>query len=447
MMRLRGVWAGSVLLLLAASGYCAQAKRPYNVILIVSECLRADHMGAYGNPGDVTANLDRLAAGAIVFDRAISQGTWTLPSLASLMTGKLPSEIGVLNQGDSLAPEVPTFAQAFRERGYETAAFVGGFYADPMFGVGRGFGVYDASFKRMFAEVGALSLEWLESHGNAPFLLLIHGHDPHPPLDLHGRADLALAGERDGGYSGPLHSMVLEDYFFKTFNRLPDSFYWEPLPSVAYRSLVESIRGNPEEIRHLGLHYDAKIRRTDRYVGATLWERLRKMGLLKNSVIVFTSDHGLELGEKGMLSHGFHPAAWQGNIHVPLLLWHPDMRPRRVAGAMPLSSLGSLLLEVSGAGLPSGWPSSGVDLNTVGQEILLDRVAFSESTMVVPRRSGVALRAVQDARWKLIAGGGREDRLYDLAVDPDETRDVAESFPQELGRMRLLLDERLSTGR
>lgn len=443
-----GVLAASVILS-AANGSSARPQRPYNVILIVAECLRADRMGVYGNPGGTTVNLDSLAKRAIVFDRAVSQGTWTLPSLASLMTGKLPSENHVLNRGDSLAPEAATFAQAFGDRGYETAAFVGGYYADPMFGVGRGFGVYDASGKRMFAEVGALALEWLELRRTRPFLLLIHGNDPHPPLDLHGRRDLAFEEGRSPVYSGPLHSMVLDDYFFKTFNRLPDSVYWEPLPDAGYRGLVDKVRGDPDEIRHIGLHYDVKVRRADRYIGSVLWARFKKTGLLKNSVIVFVSDHGLELGERGMLSHGFHPAVWQANVHVPLILWHPDLPPRRVAGAMPLSALGSLLLEVSGAGLPPGWPSSGADLTAAGREIPLDRAVFSEST-TVQRRSGVALHAVQDARWKMIVGGlGGETvagRLYDLAADPDETRDVAERFPQELRRLRRILDERLRRG-
>src|SRR4249919_727136 len=116
-----------------------------NVLLVTLDTTRADRLGAYGYAAAATPNLDRLAAAGVRFDQALSSVPLTLPSHASLMTGRQPYSHGVRNNGHfSLAADVPTLAEAFTARGYETAAFVSSFVLDRQFGLDRGFAHYDA---------------------------------------------------------------------------------------------------------------------------------------------------------------------------------------------------------------------------------------------------------------------------------------------------------------
>ena len=115
-----------------------------NLLLITLDTTRADHLGAYGDRRARTPNIDRLAAGGIVFERAIASAPLTLPSHASLLTGLYPFAHGVRNNGHfTLADRVPTIATALSTAGYRTAAFVSAFVLDRRYSLARGFDQYD----------------------------------------------------------------------------------------------------------------------------------------------------------------------------------------------------------------------------------------------------------------------------------------------------------------
>src|SRR2546427_5435678 len=165
-----------------ASG--GDSQRP-NAILITVDTLRADRLGSYGNPSGLTPAMDGLARDGVVFRRAIAQVPLTLPSHTAILTGTYPMWNGVEDlSGRGLGANPPTLAEIFRRHGYATAAFVSAFVLDSMWGLNRGFDLYNDWFKaedyraehresveRRAADTVDQSLAWLVSRPSRPFFL------------------------------------------------------------------------------------------------------------------------------------------------------------------------------------------------------------------------------------------------------------------------------------
>ena len=247
-----------------------------NVVLITVDTLRADHLGCYGDRGARTPNIDALARDGLRFDQAISAVPITLPSHATLMTGLDPPRHGVRQNGTfKLSAEHETLAEVLRANGYATAAVVGAFVLDSRYGLNQGFDWYDddivpenvpSDSRRFHARRGdavtAAATNWLERYragGRRPFLLWVHYYDPHVPYD----------------------------------------------PPEEYRSAF------PDR------PYDGEIAFVDAQIGVLI-THLRSRGLLDDSVIVLTSDHGEGLEEHGELTH--MDLVYDSTMRVPLIL-------------------------------------------------------------------------------------------------------------------------------
>jgi arylsulfatase A-like enzyme len=167
-----------------------------NLLLITVDTLRADHVGAYGWSRARTPALDGLAKGGALFDRAYAAAPITLPSHATLMTGRYPPRHGSRDNGLRVSPTVPTLATELHARGFRTAAFVAAFPLDHQFGLNRGFDVYsdrlgrDAAGKpaneRPASQVVDEAIAWLRTKDRGPrtkdqFFLWIHLFEPHAP--------------------------------------------------------------------------------------------------------------------------------------------------------------------------------------------------------------------------------------------------------------------------
>ena len=145
----RGIRVGFLLALAGAPalhGSCGRGRfdsaRP-DIVLVVVDTLRADHLGAYGYSRPTSPAIDAFASRATVFDDAWAAAPWTLPSVMSIMTGRLPSRHRVENDGLTLAPEIPTLAETLEASGYDTGAFVSHVYVDRPFGFARGFETFE----------------------------------------------------------------------------------------------------------------------------------------------------------------------------------------------------------------------------------------------------------------------------------------------------------------
>jgi arylsulfatase A-like enzyme len=288
------------------------------LVLVVFDTTRRDAVGLYGCRDPTTPNLDALFRGAFQAERAYAPASWTIPSMASLLSGRVPAVFeGQDGAPRGILPGVPTLADDFRRAGWSTAAFI----ANPTLRAGNGFSRGFTTFFTTPYEPPSIALpggetvrhapRWLAAHAGEPFLLLLllmDPHDPYTPADRpRGKTPL------DPDYEGP----IIGD----EIHRLQIG----ALPRPAERDL-----------RHLHALYHDEVRLADSYVGE-LWRQF-ETDLSRRATLVFTSDHGEELAEHGGWKHG--PALFDEVLRVPLLI-----RPgngRRLA-PLPPGALSSLL--------------------------------------------------------------------------------------------------------
>jgi hypothetical protein len=259
-----------------------------HAILILVDALRADHVGCYTGEDLGTPNMDRLARQGVVFENAISQGSWTRPSTASMMTGLYPSQNGVgsrwskTNEGRlsarSLDPSIPTLAETLTADGHTTAFIGGNAILKPLFGVTRGF---THNLWRSIGNDGAVIVEdferWVQTERRESSFCYMHFMDVHKPLPTE-----TIPARLDTGLD------------------------------------LDLVKESKNEL--MG-YYAAAVRRVDRHIGGVI-RTLESAGMLEDTLIIFSADHGEELGEHGgMLSHG--RTLYRELLHVPLIVRLP----------------------------------------------------------------------------------------------------------------------------
>ncbi len=391
--------AFSVLVLAACGVGCADVPRRDNVVVITIDTLRADALGVYGNPGGHSPHIDAFAAGAIVFEDAVTAIGTTSPSHATLFTGLYPKHHGVRKNSDRLDDRFTTLAEILQGAGYETASFVSWDLMQRRGGLGQGISTVADPPKAKHAvrtgeEVSEMAIPWLSSRGDQPFFLWLHYFEPHSPYPLS-----AYAREQLAGYTGPL----ADGASIKTFYSLGRGIPW-----------------TPEEVRAVRVLYDGRVRDVDRIVGEIL-EVLERQDLISGTIVLIASDHGQLLGEHGTVGHGWQLT--QPVLHVPLIIRLPGFEPRRIAGRAGLVDLVPTFLDLFELAGPPGLDGTSLVPLLKGKSRPTG-VYFAEvrdSKVSQPRDESIA---VFDGDLK---GVWKPDgwSLYDLATDPKELRPVA----------------------
>jgi len=247
-------------------------RKPTNVLLISIDTLRPDHLGYGGSPRPVSPSIDRLAREGIVYTRAYSQSGWTLPSMATILTGRYPMDHKAVDFNYGLDRSLPTLASVLKERGYDTRGYVSHILLTAKYGMDRGFSRFDAS--------------------------VLDRGDPHEISSSRELCELAVRDMRN--LRQPFFVWV---HFFD--------------PHFAYLAHAEwAAFGNANADR-----YDQEIAYTDRYVGE-LVASMEKSGLLRNTLVVFTADHGEEFGDHG---GEYHETCYQEVLRVPLVIRGPGL--------------------------------------------------------------------------------------------------------------------------
>ncbi len=368
-------WRARGLLLLCAMGAmslaCGKSSAPPDVILITIDTLRADHVGSYGYEAAQTPTLDALAARGVRFAQATSPTPITLPSHATIFTGRLPAEHGVRNNNTYRLPEgIPTLAEQYAANGYQTGAVVASMPLSARFGMDRGFAHYDDEFdenerrgihfaQRPADEVRAAAEAWLQQQDSEePLFLWVHFFDPHLPYEP------------------------------------PSPFAEQFEPAL----------------------YDGEVAFADQQLGLLL----EAMDALRSRprVVAVTSDHGEGLGEHQEPSHALF--LYQTTLHVPLILaGHGVPGGKVVETPVGLEGLAPTLLELSH-----------LDATTLGSSTPwnLDRVApgrqFSETLYPLEVYRWSPSFALRQGSRKVIRSA--KPRAYDLSVDPGERSNLME---------------------
>jgi len=384
-------------LLLAAGGPLACGGRADDgaverVVLVTIDTLRADHVGCYGAEGAETPALDALAAEGVRFAHAISPAAITLPSHATLLSGRDPPQHGVRHNGFFRLPaDVPTLTEQLRGAGFATAAFVSAFVLDDRYGLDRGFDLYDANLgvSRTSGGPGVVAerrgdhtvdaaLAWLEEAPDR-FFLWVHLYDPHaeyePPAPFADR----FAGRP---YDG----------------------------EVAFADA---------QLGRLRAGIEA------RHPGGTLWW--------------VTSDHGESLGEHGETTHSY--GVYETTQHVPLIAAGPGLpRGRVVEGLVALADVAPSALALAGLPPLDGATGASVVAAARGEGELARRAAWLETLATQLDMGWSPLLGVRTAGHKYIRAP--EPELYDLAADPRELVNRAAEEPALVAELDRLVEER-----
>ena len=405
----------------------AASKDAPNIVVLVVDTLRADHLSLYGYARPTSPNLDKFAQQGVVFDQAISTSSWTLPSHASMLTGLLPHENGTVD-GDPLDDRVPTLGEALESRGYRTAAFSGNnANFSRRSGLGRGFIYFDDYFyslgdmfdrtvwgrvidyhlsgllhmgelpeRQRAAEINRRMFAWVDGGHKRPFFVFLNYFDVHapylPPQPYRHRFSRT---PNPGG-------LLTEDYY----------------PHLT-----------PEQMQSENDAYDGAITYVDEEIGQLLGG-LRARGLMGNTIVVITADHGESLGDHGLVMH--ENSLYRELIHVPLVFWWAQKIPagRRISIPVSTASLPATLLELvgeqdgrfpspplaklwSGAVLPSNWPAPVSELTEV-----------PSLPANYPAHSG-DLESIYGPDWHLIRNEQLPPQLFAPRADPHELNNLA----------------------
>lgn len=263
----------------------APASQSPSVLLITVDTVRADHVGCYGDAHVETPAMDGLAAAGVRFENAYAQAPITLPSHAVILTGTYPMFNSVRDfTSPGLPVNIPTLAEMLHRKGYRTAAFISSYALNSMWGLNRGFDVYDDDLglepgrsndiflvrRRGDRTVDRL-LAWLDQQGGAPFFVWLHLYDPHSP-------------------------------------------YRPPEPYLS---------------QYASHPYDGQIAFDDAQVGR-VFARLKELQRFKAMAVLLLSDHGESLGEHSEDEHGFF--IYNATLRVPLIVKLPEGSPHGSTG-------------------------------------------------------------------------------------------------------------------
>jgi len=401
----------------AAPEPAARGPKVQNVIIVLVDTLRADHIGTYGYERQTSPYLDEFAAGAVVFEHARSQSSCTFPSVNSLMTSRYPDVFARQGPGQFGIPDkYPAIAEILNNNGYHTVAVSASAIVrdtpskrNPNGGFGRGFDQFiEGCVWRHGACVNRKIFQALKTL-EEPFFLYLHYMEPHARYQPHPRYEKKFAGPYDGfdfieqGNPKPISKMLYAD---------------GPKVEITDR-----------DIQHLVDLYDDEIRYFDD-VFRRLFGRLEALGQLDETIIVFASDHGEEFLEHGHINHC--RGVWNTVTHVPLFLKIPGVDGRRLEVAVQNLDIVPTILDYLAI--------NGEDFGFEGKSLrpFIERRAES-SRFAFSRQTGVY--SADDGRFHLILDAS-SDRftLFDIGKDPLEQSDLFDPAHPEFGPLKSALD-------
>ncbi len=396
----------SVLLLAAGAGFATPGTRGQahpNIVLIVVDAMRPDHLGCFGYERPTSPNIDGLAAGGIVFETAITQASYTRASFPSLLTSLYPFQHGVTNWESALPETLVTLPEALGASGYHSVAVVHGTVLAKRFGILRGF---DEELSMLPGRRGAekLSAAAIDAIADAPepFFLMLHLFDAHKPYNAGKEYVTAVRGASKA-----------------------EPFRWKAKDYIGISETPE-----PGQIEGEILLYDASIRYADYGIGKVL-EHLEASGISDRTLVVITADHGESFWEHGLPMHSTN--VYDEVARVPLIFFYPDgfTTPARIWEQVRLIDLFPTFVDIAGGTLPGQCEGASLlgMIEGEGREtrpgmFLPPDMALTECT--TPR--ALAMRCLRTAEYKLLVESVTASaELYDLRGDPAETRNISGS--------------------
>ena len=412
-----------------------------NVLLIVLDTVRAQNLSLYGYARQTTPALERWAASSLVFDRALSTAPWTLPAHASMFTGRWPHEQSS-RLGTPFDDSYPTLAEALAGAGYVTAGFVANtFYCGYEFGLARGFSHYEDYVRspRELLISSSLSRSVLNARATRQLLRYYDNIPRRNAVDITNQF-LAWLPRADGR---PFFAFL--NYFDAHETYLPPAPFatrFGPDLPRGNHLLSQDLRRSLRDDWHLRPRQEIETE-IDMYDGAIafldhqldrLFTTLAGRGILDNTLVIVTSDHGELFGEHGLFLHG--QALYMPLIHVPLVLRYPARVPadRRIADPVSLGDLPATVMDI--VGVPSRTPFPGRSLSSwwSGPPVRQPNAPILSGVRGedwggkdwYPIAKG-DMYSLVDRSHHYIRNGDDREELYLLDTDPQEHHDLSGS--------------------
>jgi len=437
----------------AGRGKSAPGGRP-NVLWIVMDTTRADALSCYGYSRQTTPHIDQVALEGTLYERAFSAAGWTFPSHASMFTGLLPGRHGGTAENMYLDESLTTIAEVLASEGYRTSCCSANWYVAPPHNTTQG-------FQRCVVQ--------LVGEGAEPSLL---GGRIRSALRLSdygaARANRLVEGWVDESLASSQPFFIFINYM-EVHNDYGSTPYWRrwlqapgqgqaaldtPQDYLAYA--VDPTSGTSEGFKLLRALYDGDLTYLDERVGE-LVDYLRQRGILDDTVLILTSDHGEELGEHGIINHAYE--VYNTLLHVPLIIRYPaKFAPgARRAGLVQTIDLFPTLLDLLGIEWQGAIPLDGHsllgdapqqgkryafaerDISLLWLDELLARQRETWKGIKRVRR----LKTIQDDSYKYVWASDGKHELFDLRTDPGEMRNVIDALPEKARELRAVLDARV----
>lgn len=373
----------------------ASAARGKDVILVMIDTLRADHLSTYGYEKPTSPELTEFAQGATRYQRAYAQAPWTAPSVASLLTSRYPREVGVRQLPRALTSETRTLAHVLSERGYWTEAIFSNRFICSRYGHHLGFDHYDERYLSKHGMVSShlitdLALERVrEADPDRPLFLYVHYFDPHYDYVLQPGFELGAG-----------------DYGTGVGQRSMSFFGLRTQPAVTEWDMVRA--------RAL---YDSEIAFTDHHVGRLL-TGLRALGRFDDAVVIVVADHGEEFLDHGDIGHSL--TLYEEVVRVPLLIKAPGQRAAKVVDdPVALLDVAPTALDLAGLSPEARFRGASLREGSHGFPIFTSTFHYSDEISVILGQH----KAIVDYDKHTFM-------LFDLQTDPFEQRSLVAERPE-----------------
>ena len=433
-----------------------------NVILIVMDTTRRDHLSCYGYTRETTPHLDSLARDSLLFTNAYSPSSWTLPAHASIMTGLYPSTHGShYNVNSTSTPAVnilhdrfTTLAEILSQNGYKTAGVVGATFCHRFFGIAQGFNYYSDErrntnldldhycilhiaskflpLKKYFflhghrgirraSELNKILFPWLGKNHGYPFFLFINYFDAHWPYSPPTPYDTL--------YEGKNYQAIRENY----------ASDWNLFSAIIKKNHTLT----DKEKNHLLSQYDGEITYLDYHIGK-LMEKLKALKLYDESMIIITSDHGESFGEHNLMDHG--RALYEELLQIPLIIKYPSSHKKigRCGSQASLIDIMPAVLATAGISLPEN--IQGTVITGEKDNRILYAESFRDKLWIekLGSRFDRDLLTIHSGDFKYIWASNGAHELYNIKKDPKEAYNLINEMPEIAADMHEKVQDKLA---
>ena len=396
---------------------CGAAEDRPNILLITLDTTRMDRLGVYGYDGHTSANIDALARESVVYTKAVSTSSWTLPAHASLFTGRFTASHGARYDPEGpmmltnaipgpegwdryrargLSSSTVTLAEILHDAGFATGAVVGGPWLKAVFGLNRGFDTYDENNittvnGRPASDVTDAALSWIDQNKERQQFLFLNYFDPHGP--------------------------------------------YTPPKEFAQRHVMREMLSDPSLADLVDRRmYDAEIDYMDHHVGRVL-DRLKEMGLYEKTWIIVTADHGELLGEHGKWGHGHYLT--EHELRIPLIVKYPFAEETSRRDSTRVSLVDILPVVVTRLGIE---PPADIQ----GAKDFRHPMVAEVYPLPTPSGEGSWRVLYEDPHkclWNSLGGHG----LYNIEQDPNEDADLSSRLNDRAATMSQTLTQYLES--